>query len=79
MTWLPAPVVELVETALVTELSVVRADERVITYPLIPMWDGEKIVMTSSMRGGDAFGQDHVVTGNGRTPHPTPAAGLNRA
>src|SRR3954463_5066320 len=49
MTWLPAPVVELIETALVTELSVVRLDGRVVTYPLIPMWDGEKIVMTSSI------------------------------
>jgi general stress protein 26 len=49
MTWLPALVAELVETALVTELSVVRADGRVVTYPLIPMWDGERIVMTSSI------------------------------
>ena len=49
MSWLPKPVVELIETALVTELSVVRKDRRPITYPLIPMWDGEKILMTSSI------------------------------
>jgi pyridoxamine 5'-phosphate oxidase-like protein len=49
MTWLPQPVVELIDAALVTELSVVRSDGRVITYPLIPMWDGDKIVMTSSI------------------------------
>jgi hypothetical protein len=49
MTWLPSPVVELVEAALVTELSVVRPDGRPMTYPLIPLWDGERIVMTSSV------------------------------
>ena len=49
MTWLPAAVVELVEAALVTELSVVRPDGRPMTYPLIPLWDGERIVMTSSV------------------------------
>lgn len=49
MTWLPPAVVELVEAALVTELSVVRADGRPMTYPLIPMWDGERVVMTSSV------------------------------
>ena len=49
MTWLPSAVVELVEAALVTELSVVRPDGRPMTYPLIPLWDGERIVMTSSV------------------------------
>src|SRR4051812_9811887 len=49
MTWLPAPVVELVDAALVTELTVVRGDGRPVTYPLIPMWDGEQILMTSSI------------------------------
>ena len=47
--WLPKPVVELIETALVTEMSVVRKDGRPVTYPLIPMWDGEKVLMTSSI------------------------------
>jgi hypothetical protein len=49
MTWLPAPVVDLIQVALVTELTVMRHDGRPITYPLIPMWDGERIVMTSSI------------------------------
>ena len=49
MSWLPGEVVELVDAALVTELSVVRSDGRPITYPLIPLWDGEKVLMTSSI------------------------------
>ena len=49
MTWLPPAVVELIEAALVTELSVVRPDGRPMTYPLIPMWDGERVLMTSSV------------------------------
>jgi general stress protein 26 len=49
VTWLPDPVVELIDAALVTELSVVRADGRPMTYPLIPLWDGQRIVMTSSI------------------------------
>jgi hypothetical protein len=49
VSWLPAAVIELVEAALVTELSVVRPDGRPMTYPLIPLWDGDRIVMTSSV------------------------------
>jgi len=49
MSWLPAPVQELIDRALVTELTVVRADGRPITYPLIPLWDGRKVLMTSSI------------------------------
>ncbi len=51
MTWIPRPVVELIDAALVTELTVVRPDGRPITYPLIPMWDAAagKVVMTSSI------------------------------
>ena len=49
MTWLPPAVVELLEAALVTELSVVRPDGRPMTYPLIPLWDGERVLMTSSV------------------------------
>jgi general stress protein 26 len=47
--WVPQPVAELLERALVGELSVVRPDGRAITYPLIPLWDGERIYMTSSV------------------------------
>lgn len=49
MNWLPAPVQDLLEVALVAELSVARPDGRVVTYPLIPLWDGERIYMTSSV------------------------------
>jgi general stress protein 26 len=49
MSWLPKSVQELVDAALVTELTVVRGDGRPITYPLIPLWDGEHVLMTSSI------------------------------
>lgn len=49
MSWIPEPVIELIDAALVTELTVVRPDGRPITYPLIPMWDGGNVVMTSSI------------------------------
>ena len=49
MSWIPEPVVELIEAALVTELSVVRKDGRAVTYPLIPLWLEDRIVMTSSI------------------------------
>jgi general stress protein 26 len=49
MSWLPKPVQELLEVALVTELTVVRHDSRPMTYPLIPLWDGERVLMTSSI------------------------------
>jgi len=47
--WLPGPICELLEAALVAELTAVRPDGRAITYPLIPLWDGERIYMTSSI------------------------------
>ena len=46
---LPQPVEELLEAALVAELTVVREDARPVTYPLIPLYDGERIYMTSSL------------------------------
>jgi len=48
MSTLPEPVEELLEVALVGELSVVRDDGRAITYPLIPLYDGHHIYLTSS-------------------------------
>jgi hypothetical protein len=48
-TWVPEPVRDLINAALVTELTAVRADGRPLTYPLIPMWDGAKVLMTSSI------------------------------
>jgi general stress protein 26 len=48
MATMPTPVVELLEQALVAELTVVDGHGRPVTYPLIPLWDGERIYMTSS-------------------------------
>jgi general stress protein 26 len=45
---LPAPVEALLEAALVAELTVVDDRSRPVTYPLIPLYDGERIYMTSS-------------------------------
>ena len=45
---LPGPVEELLDAALVAELSVVDAHGRPITYPLIPLYDGSRIYLTSS-------------------------------
>jgi len=49
MSWMPAPVQELIDAALVTEMTVVRHDGRPITYPLIPMWHEGRILMSSSI------------------------------
>ena len=46
---IPKPVAELLEAALVGELTVVDGDARPVTYPLIPLWDGEHVYMTSSI------------------------------
>ncbi len=48
MPWLPGPVENLLNTALVSELTVVRPDGRAVTHPLIPLYDGERILMHSS-------------------------------
>ena len=48
MATIPAPAAELLERALVAELTVVDATGRPVTYPLIPLWDGEHVYMTSS-------------------------------
>ena len=48
MATLPEPVERLLEAALVGELTVVNADGRPVTYPLIPLYDGERIYLTSS-------------------------------
>ena len=46
---LPRDVEELLEAALVAELTVVNPQGRPITYPLIPLYDGKLIYMTSSV------------------------------
>jgi general stress protein 26 len=46
---LPAPIAELLDTALVAELTVIDSSGRPVTHPLIPMYDGELIYLTSSI------------------------------
>lgn len=46
---LPAPVVELLNAALVAELTVVGEGGRLRTDPMIPFWDGRHVLMTSSI------------------------------
>jgi general stress protein 26 len=45
---LPEAVEALLDAALVGELSVVDAAGRPVTYPLIPLYDGERVYLTSS-------------------------------
>lgn len=45
---LPQAVEELLDQALVGELTVIGGNGRPITYPLIPLYDGERIYLTSS-------------------------------
>ncbi len=46
---LPEPVEALLNTALVSELTVVSPSGRPVTHPLIPLYDGELIYLTSSI------------------------------
>ena len=46
---LPEPVEELLNTALVGELTVLNERGRPVTHPLIPLYDGELIYLTSSI------------------------------
>ena len=48
MATVPDPVSTLLDKALVAELTVVDGHGRPVTYPLIPLWDGERIYLTSS-------------------------------
>src|SRR5580765_2621181 len=48
MSTLPEPIEQLLDAALVGELTVVDPTGHPVTYPLIPLYDGEKIYMTSS-------------------------------
>ena len=49
MTTLPEPIERLLDAALVGELTVINAVGRPITYPLIPLYDGRRIYLTSSV------------------------------
>jgi general stress protein 26 len=46
---LPPPVIELLDVALVGELTVIDDTGRPVTYPLIPLSDGNVIYLTSSV------------------------------
>lgn len=48
MSSLPGDVARALDVALVCELSVLAGD-RVVTYPLIPLFDGKHVFMTSSV------------------------------
>ena len=48
MATMPTPVAELLDRALVAELTVVDSKGRPVTYPLIPLYDGKRLYMTSS-------------------------------
>ena len=45
---LPEPVERLLDAALVAELTVVTPSGRPVTYPLIPLYDGRHVYLTSS-------------------------------
>jgi general stress protein 26 len=49
MAALPDAIEELLNTALVAELTVIDDGGRPVSYPLIPLYDGEHIYMTSSV------------------------------
>ena len=48
MATIPEPVEALLQAALVGELTVVDGNGRPVTYPLIPLYDGTKVYLTSS-------------------------------
>jgi general stress protein 26 len=49
MASLPDPIKELLDAALVCELTVVDFKRRPVTHPLIPLYDGDLIYLTSSV------------------------------
>ena len=46
---LPEPIEELLASALVGELTVIDERGRPVTHPLIPLYDGQRIYLTSSV------------------------------
>ncbi len=49
MSWIPPAVDEVLRAALVSELTVIGARGEPVTHPLIPLWEGERLYMTSSI------------------------------
>jgi hypothetical protein len=48
MATMPDPVAKLLDAALVGELTAIDRRGRPVTYPLIPLWDGDRVYLTSS-------------------------------
>lgn len=49
MSIMPEAVEQLLQRALVAELAVLKDNGEPVVHPLIPLWDGEKVYMTSSV------------------------------
>jgi nitroimidazol reductase NimA-like FMN-containing flavoprotein (pyridoxamine 5'-phosphate oxidase superfamily) len=49
LSWIPEAVEELLKKALVCELTVTGGKGQPVTHPLIPLWDGKRIYLTSSV------------------------------
>ena len=87
MAAMPEPVAKLLDAALVGELTVVDEAGRPVTYPLIPLWDGERIYLTSSslfsrklehIRGNPKVSlsiTDPVAVGGAHRPRDDPGRG----
>lgn len=78
---LPHDAERMFESALVAELSVRDERGRVITYPLIPLYDGHHIFMTSSVlfsRKLEHLKRDHRVAVSVTDPEATPAPDFRR-
>ena len=79
---LPEPIEQLLGSALVSELTVLDRAGRPVTYPLIPLYDGERIYMTSSVLFSKKL--EHIKA-NSRVsvtitdPVATPVEEFNRA
>jgi general stress protein 26 len=49
MAWVPREVDELLTRSLVAEVAVVGRGGRPVVHPLLPLWDGERVYVTSSV------------------------------
>jgi hypothetical protein len=78
MAAIPTPAAELLERALVAELTVVDPTGRPVTYPLIPLWDGERIYMTSSTVAVGGREDRVTVQGTARVIDDDPHGGWER-
>ena len=71
-----APVDELLAAALVCEMTVVGAKGQPVTHPLIPLWDGERIYMTSSVLFSKAGAHQAEPEGERGGDRPVATGGL---